>query len=127
MKRLQPLICWLLVILLGNAQWAALQGIAWTTMAINYSSKVGVTEGLRETFDGKHPCAMCCAIKAAKAQETEKEHNLSAPTRDSLQVMTVATECGRVTLNRPPLLGVGSTDTATLRGRSDQPPVPPPP
>ena len=55
-----------------GAQWAVLQTAAWVGMAVTYSIKAGsVSEGLSQTFDGKHPCKLCCAIK--KGTDSEKK------------------------------------------------------
>ena len=39
------------------------QALAWSAMAINYTHDYGLREGLSRTFDGQHPCRLCCAIK----------------------------------------------------------------
>jgi hypothetical protein len=43
-----------------------LQVMAWTGMAISYSAESGVSEGLRRTFDGEHPCPLCHAIASVE-------------------------------------------------------------
>jgi hypothetical protein len=54
-----------------GAQWAVLQSVAWVGMAVSYSMKEGsITEGLSKTFDGEHPCPLCCAVK--KGTDSEK-------------------------------------------------------
>lgn len=61
-----------------GAQWVVLQGVAWVGMAVSYSIREGsVTEGLSQTFDGKHPCPLCKAVKQAAL---ESESQPSAPT-----------------------------------------------
>jgi hypothetical protein len=55
-----------------GAQWAVLQSVAWVGMAVSYSMKEGsITEGLSKTFDGEHPCPLCCAVK--KGTDSEKK------------------------------------------------------
>lgn len=55
-----------------GAQWAVLQSAAWVSMAISYTLKTGsVCQGLSQTFDGAHPCKMCCMVK--KGAESEKK------------------------------------------------------
>ena len=51
-------------------QWAALQGIAWTTMLINYSKDGSLVEAVTKTFDGDHPCALCQAVEDGRGKET---------------------------------------------------------
>ena len=41
-------------------------------MAVTYTIKAGsVSEGLSQTFDGEHPCKLCCLVK--KGSESEKK------------------------------------------------------
>ena len=62
-----------LMISIGG-QWALLQSAAWLGMAVSYSFKAGsVAEGLSQTFDGDHPCPMCCALKKSQEKEESKE------------------------------------------------------
>ena len=48
-----------------------LQLMAWAGMAVTYTAESGVAEGLKETFDGEHPCPLCVAIAAAEGKESE--------------------------------------------------------
>jgi len=41
-------------------------------MAIQYSAEKGIQTGLRETFDGAHPCEMCHAIAEQKKRDSSK-------------------------------------------------------
>ena len=55
-----------------GAQWAVLQSAAWVGMAVSYSLKErSVTQGLSQTFDGRHPCALCKVV--TKSKQTEKK------------------------------------------------------
>jgi hypothetical protein len=54
--------------LLGGS-YGILQTIAWSRMIVNYTSNDGLIEGIKKTFDGEHPCAMCCHIAKAKQQD----------------------------------------------------------
>lgn len=47
-------------------------------MSVEYSAQDGVVEGLKKTFDGEHPCAMCLAVAKAK-QEDRKSAPAQAP------------------------------------------------
>ncbi len=54
-------------------QWAALQGIAWTGMLINFARDGGsLTEAMSKTFDGEHPCPLCKAVEKGSKQEQDK-------------------------------------------------------
>lgn len=57
----------------GGFDLMLLQCVAWTKMAVNYSQENGFKEGLSRTFDGEHPCALCCAIRK---QEGERQQSL---------------------------------------------------
>ena len=43
-----------------------LQGIAWMKMLVTYSQADGLMQGVKKTFDGAHPCALCQKIATAK-------------------------------------------------------------
>ena len=55
----------------SGGHWAVLQTIAWGGMLVEYSQQGGITKAVGETFDGKHPCALCCSIQ--KGKQTEKK------------------------------------------------------
>ncbi len=61
-----------LVCVLGG-HWAVLQIGAWTGMAISYSQNDSLTNALAKTFDGKHPCKLCCLVKKGQAAEKKSE------------------------------------------------------
>ena len=54
-------------------QWTLLQSVAWVGMIVSYSRGATFTEAVCKTFDGKHPCCMCKAIKQARADEKQKD------------------------------------------------------
>jgi hypothetical protein len=51
---------------------ALLQGVAWTRMLVDYSSKESLSEAVAKTFDGEHPCEMCKMVKKTKSDEEKK-------------------------------------------------------
>lgn len=56
--------------------WMAVQSVAWVSMAVTYSLEKGsVFEGLSDTLDGEHPCALCGVVEKAvkKDQKEQKE------------------------------------------------------
>lgn len=70
-----------------GAQWAVLQSAAWITMAVNYSIKTGsVAKGLSDTFDGDHPCPLCCVVK--KGTESEKKDPKQETAKKKLDLFT---------------------------------------
>ncbi len=60
-------------------QWAALQGIAWTSMLINYSTKGSFAEAVTKTFDGQHPCPLCKAVETGS--EKKQDVAIKAPVK----------------------------------------------
>jgi hypothetical protein len=38
-------------------------------MSVEYSSQDGVVEGIKKTFDGEHPCALCRAVEKVKGEQ----------------------------------------------------------
>lgn len=59
--------------------WAALQLVAWTGMIVTYSRGAPVVEAISKTFDGKHPCKLCLAIKEGRAREKQQEQPQTKP------------------------------------------------
>ena len=51
------------VLYLSGAHWMVLQVTAWTGMLVARSQTAPVAEVVEKTFDGKHPCRLCLAIK----------------------------------------------------------------
>lgn len=54
-----------------------LQVAAWARMIVTYSQTDGLAQGVRETFDGQHPCNLCEAIE--EARETSSDSISAAP------------------------------------------------
>ncbi len=59
------------VILDTTSGHGILQMAAWMRMIAVYSRSAPLTEALKETFDGQHPCGLCESIQ--KAKQTEKK------------------------------------------------------
>jgi hypothetical protein len=55
-----------------GAHWGVLQVAAWANMINVYSEEKGLWEGLKDTFDGEHPCEMCKKLGAEKKEEQQK-------------------------------------------------------
>ena len=54
---------------IAGGHWAALQVVAWTQMVHTYSRSAGIVDALIKTFDGKHPCTLCCKVKEGRQKE----------------------------------------------------------
>ncbi len=65
-------LAFLAFFLLAGGHWAILQTGAWMGMIVAYSRDGGVSTAISRTFDGKHPCALCCAVQDGRKQEEKK-------------------------------------------------------
>ena len=106
-----------------GAQWAVLQSAAWVRMAVSYSIKAGsVADGLSQTFDGEHPCAMCLAI--AKGKQSEKKDPAVDATK--LKQDLIASGGTIITFATPAAVYFPRAANETAPARRIIPPVPPP-
>jgi hypothetical protein len=64
-----------------GGQWLALQGVALARMAVRYSSRYGMREGLARAFDGAHPCKMCHEIRRQRSQRPDPQRTAVVPAR----------------------------------------------
>ena len=78
MVRLSQLLVVLTLTLSLGGHWALLQSVAWTNMLADNLRTESFAEAVSKTFDGKHPCPLCKAIKAGKKSEEDKEASMSA-------------------------------------------------
>ena len=78
MKRsLHILFCLLAALQLGVGHLGVMQVVAWAKMVHDYSAEDGLVEGLKRTFDGDHPCALCCQIE--REREDAERSQLPLP------------------------------------------------
>ena len=110
----------LLLIVSVGGHWAIVQGVAWVTMFARFSQSMSLTQAAAYTFDGKHPCALCCAVKEGKTAE-RKESQVKPPEK-----VTFALSPEAVLLPAPPLASPILAAEFTLRSFLDEPPHPPP-
>lgn len=107
-----------------------MQGVAWMKMAISYSSQDGIIVGVKKTFDGEHPCEMCCAIAKAKHAQEESEPNPALPPTKELKFSKDLMELGLVTLpamvRHEIKLEAGREEISSSGLSPDSPPIPPP-
>jgi len=62
---------------LSGGQTMVLQVTAWSGMIVTRTIESGVKDALATTFDGKHPCALCTAIK--DVQQDKQDPKAPAP------------------------------------------------
>lgn len=79
-KCLQSLICIVTALHLVGGHWGMLQVVAWAGMLRTYTQEKGIVQGMKETFDGEHPCPMCCRLAAAR--EKEQKQTPAVPQKD---------------------------------------------
>jgi hypothetical protein len=65
-------LAFLAFFLLAGGHWAILQTGAWMGMIVAYSKDGDVPTAISKTFDGKHPCALCCVVHEGRKQEEKK-------------------------------------------------------
>lgn len=107
-----------------DAQWAVLQSVAWVGMAVSYSMKEGsITEALSKTFDGEHPCPLCCAVK--KGTDSEKKDPKSKDSKKLKQDL-FASEARPVVIAAPGGVRLPQAVNEVACARKIAPAVPPP-
>ncbi len=57
---------------LVGGHWVALKTVAWVGMFVENQRSGSLVEALEKTFDGQHPCALCCVIEKGQQDEGEK-------------------------------------------------------
>lgn len=119
---------------MADGQWAVLQTIAWTRMLQTYTQETGSMEmGLKETFDGRHPCKLCLRIAAAKCHSMNAVGKSSKSPPFQQQFPTVEKQT-KAFLSRKMFVDGGAGVTlkrwasvcSPVTARDDQPPTPPP-
>ncbi len=128
MRRLTPLLARLVAIFAAivvcGGQWAALQVVAWSGMAITYSATSGLKAGLQKTFDGDHPCPMCLVVKAGQEEEQK-----SSPKMSTKAAKFEAPLASDLSAPIPQQLSCKASFTQSdieVSVRTERPPVPPP-
>jgi hypothetical protein len=72
-QRLGHALTLLAVLTVMGLHWAVLQSVAWERMLAENLGRTPLFAALQETFDGKHPCALCKAIAVGKNSEQKKD------------------------------------------------------
>jgi hypothetical protein len=118
-KFAQILVVFSLIVTIGG-HWAFLQSVAWVGMAISYSHDAPLAEALIKTFDGKHPCQLCLAVKTGK-EEAKKHALFKAETKLDLLLARSPS-----LLDAPVPFAVLPGEPDSARTRAESPPTPPP-
>lgn len=56
-----------------GGHWAVLQTVAWSSMLVQYSHGANLASAVQQTFDGRHPCALCKKIDQARHNEKKPD------------------------------------------------------
>lgn len=129
MKRsLQLLLCLVTALQLCGGHLGVAQLVAWSQMLRDYTAEKGLARGLKETFDGAHPCPMCSEIAKVRQQEDRKTPLPLEKIEGFAKWLTLSAEPGIPVAGwkdcEPALRHRESADHA--RSRRARPPVPPP-
>lgn len=100
--------------------WVAVQSVAWTSMVVEYSHKTSLPEALAKTFDGKHPCSLCHAVRKGQSSEKKSEFQSIALKIDLICSARIVQLIPPVEAFEYQLL------ESQVHGRAQSPPVPPP-
>jgi hypothetical protein len=110
---LQLLLAFMACLQICGGPLGFMQGVAWVGMTISYSSDEGIVEGVKKTFDGAHPCRLCCAIKAVR--KTESEHPVKPSTAPEHKLGKILTDLSFAELGSlPPVLRHGLCQATQL-------------
>ena len=119
-RRLLQLSVAAMLVLAVGGHWVLLQSVAWVQMTVSFSQAAPLEEALKMTFDGKHPCALCKAVKQGKSSERESGRNM--PDK-KIDLFCPGSNMGFLhPLEYPPVLT--TAEHASIR--AEAPPRPPP-
>lgn len=112
---------------IAGGHWTALQTVAWAEMLHDYTRQSGsLAVAVAQTFDGQHPCDLCRAIAAAKA-ETRHQTPAAPGEKEELKVKALLAESAfRPACPAPIGICLPRTGVFFSPGRTDPPPTPPP-
>jgi hypothetical protein len=78
----------MILLMLGPTGVPILQITAWMGMIPMYTLATGsLYEGVKETFDGKHPCSLCTVVTELNEHE-QTSPSSTAPTKKELKLET---------------------------------------
>lgn len=113
-----------LALVLAVGPLGLMQIVAWAGMAVTYSGRYGLAEGIGRTFDGKNPCPMCKKIAKARQDERAPGPAVTLSPGKLEGLVAPAVQIPRAKL-RPGLRDYFPSQAA-LSARAERPAVPPP-
>jgi len=54
--------------------WAALQTLAWSQMLVSFSRQATISDAVKMTFDGHHPCSLCQVVKKGQSEQKKNDY-----------------------------------------------------
>ena len=117
----------MLILVVG--QPGCLQAVAWSTMLLTRIPTQGLREAARTTFDGQHPCGLCCLAKRLRAAEAEQPPTGETPAK-SLKITKVESLPATLVLDccagpgREQLVAVAPLPLRDARPSGPEPPPP---
>ncbi len=127
MRACRLLLTLALALVVSGGHAGLLQITAWTGMLRSHLATEGVGAALSDTFDGKHPCALCCA---AAALGEHQDPAAPAPSRaDGAPQLPHALPMERLRIDAPTTVArtlPGRVPATLAEGMRFAPPVPPP-
>jgi hypothetical protein len=90
-------------------------------MIVAYSRDGDVSTAISRTFDGKHPCSLCCAVEDGRKQEEKKAPTLQLELKKDFVVRSFVFEVVRDFTRRDYL-----QICRNLSGITREPLIPPP-
>jgi hypothetical protein len=79
------------MVFMTGLHFAILQSIASVRMVVAYSKNSTLAEGLEQTLDGEHPCAMCLQIRQSQGEEKKKAAAIGYSEKKSEAALLLAT------------------------------------
>ncbi len=120
LPRVTKVLLALVLSLTIGSHWVLLQSVAWVGMIVRYVQETTLTDAVRKTFDGDHPCSLCKRI--AKGKQAEKKSEFT-PKFKKFEYSFIP---GSFAFYRPPLCWEVCFPDPILHALTQDPPVPPP-
>lgn len=106
----------------AGVPWDALQVVAWGRMFVDNSRTLPLLAAMRQTFDAKEMCGMCCAVQQAKREQRAEAVAGVGADKAPLVLQAVA----RVGVVAPEAERWTTPSSQREESRRDRPPLPPP-
>jgi hypothetical protein len=108
-----------------------IQEVAWVKMLISYTQERGLAQGVIQTFDGNHPCALCAKAAEIRQQQQSDDPSEQHPSTPRFRLAwTEMVSFERIRLPRfsgPEIAILFPDRAARWQGRGAESPESPPP